>query len=390
MNLFINDVSDVRGYGDVPKDPVCITAGGYEFSGWETVEVSVGVEVMPWVARFEGSDWNPQGDVEPVLKPGAECVITIGSTKVITGWIIFVERQMTSGRKTVSVGVASKSVDLVECAAEFFSFQLNSTSVSAVIEKVCAPFGIKVFREKSYVEATPLTQFAVIMTETGYEIIERLTRLAGCLFYDRPDGNIALASAGDHRAASGFVQGENVEAFSVLNSLADRYGSVRAILNTEAVLFNPPPDDASRIVEEMNLITGEGCVAFDHEVKRHRPLFIPVETGDANQTVAKRRVQWEVNRRMGRGQVIRLTCDSWRDKAGNLWSPNTIAPVSLPGGKSDYSGDFLITEVTFRRGEDGTHADITLMPAVAMSPEPIVPPGQDNPGYVAITEGASK
>ena len=81
-------------------------------------------------------------------------------------------------------------------------------------------------------------------------------------------------------------------------------------------------------------------------------------------------------RRAGRSRVVNVTCDSWRDSAGTLWTPNTLVPISLPSLKLVADG-FVITEVSYVRsgddGEDGgTTAELTLMQPDALKPEPIV------------------
>jgi prophage tail gpP-like protein len=77
-------------------------------------------------------------------------------------------------------------------------------------------------------------------------------------------------------------------------------------------------------------------------------------------------------RRAGRSRTVRVKVDSWRDSAGTLWTPNTLASVNLPSQKLVAAG-FLISEVSYvRNDEDGTTADITLMPPDAFRPEPIL------------------
>ncbi|WP_162988528.1 phage baseplate assembly protein [Commensalibacter melissae] len=89
--------------------------------------------------------------------------------------------------------------------------------------------------------------------------------------------------------------------------------------------------------------------------------------------MSQQRAQWEVNRRFGRSQSIQVVTDSWRDQQGKLWEPNTLVPVSFPTLKVNTKNHLLIAEVVFRLDMGGgTHAEITLMPKEAFSPQPIV------------------
>ena len=62
--------------------------------------------------------------------------------------------------------------------------------------------------------------------------------------------------------------------------------------------------------------------------------YIIAETGDQSDSeTAKKRGAWEAAFRAGRSFNVALTCDSWRDSAGALWSPNNFAHVHLPSLK---------------------------------------------------------
>lgn len=54
--------------------------------------------------------------------------------------------------------------------------------------------------------------------------------------------------------------------------------------------------------------------------------------------------------------MAEFTCDSWRDTAGALWTPNRLAPIETP--KAAITGaEWLIGTVTFRMNMSETHAD---------------------------------
>ena len=90
---------------------------------------------------------------------------------------------------------------------------------------------------------------------------------------------------------------------------------------------------------------------------------------DQGVDIGSRGATWEMNRRNGRSQSISLTCDNWRNSAGALWKPNSLATVDAPilklPGKT-----WLISEVTYRRDDKSIHADLVLMlpDAFALAP----------------------
>ena len=76
-----------------------------------------------------------------------------------------------------------------------------------------------------------------------------------------------------------------------------------------------------------------------------------------------------MKRRFGRAKRLQVTVDGWRDSAGKLWGRNTLRRMSLPVcGLVDQL--WLLGEVTFRKDDRGTAAEMVLMPPAAFSVEP--------------------
>ncbi len=242
---------------------------------------------------------------------------------------------------------------------------MTTTSLQLLAQRLASPYGITVSSltgnnvPVSAIGGGPLT-FSAILTETPYEIIERVARYAGVLAYDGPDGNLILANVGTSTMASGFQQGANVESADVSFSMDQRYQKYLPVLMS----FN------------MYGSQGQGGVtyapAFDKGVTRFRQLIVVSEQFAVSQQFLQQRTSWEVNRRIGRSQAVRLVCDSWRDQAGALWAPNAFAPINLPALKLTPKKPWIIGEVTYHRDDDGTHAELVLMPKEAFTPEPVL------------------
>ncbi|WP_420955209.1 phage baseplate assembly protein [Burkholderia gladioli] len=94
--------------------------------------------------------------------------------------------------------------------------------------------------------------------------------------------------------------------------------------------------------------------------------------------VALQRAQWEKAYRLGRSFQVRLVTDSWRDSAGMLYEPNVLVDIDLPSLKLT-PRRWLISEVTYKKGAQGTSAELTIMPQQAFYQEPIIlnPVGPD-------------
>lgn len=137
---------------------------------------------------------------------------------------------------------------------------------------------------------------------------------------------------------------------------------------------------------------GDGGFVIAHEtdpgVKRFRPLvMVSTEMQQEGMPLVETRVRWRQARNYGRSQAVTLVCDSWRDSSGKLWTPNTQAKINIPSLKVD--GIWIIGEVTYLRGENGTTAEVTLMPPEAYSPEPIAQTGFDWQVSQALSAGGA-
>ena len=372
MSGTLTAISDFLGWDNAPSDQVSIivTGGGTsrQITNWTSAVLRLGVEIMPWTAALGMTTARASATGADTINPGDTCAVYIGSDLVFTGYVITVVEDLGPEDHMIEVQIASKSVDLVECAADFSTFQMNSTNALAIAQKVAQRSGISVVSINDAGNADILA-FNVILTETAYEVIERVSRLAGVLFYDQPDGNICMSGVGTRRAATGFTVGGNVERIQTVRSLGGRYSKVTAICMGTVSLFTDP--NVNALESQMGVLT-IGVDATDPGVPRTRNMFVPVENGDQDNRVARQRVQWEVNRRIGRAYPVTLTADRWRDAAGQLWLPNMLAPVTAADGTRR---DLLIGELTLRQTvEDGTHADVVLMPPGAYSPEPMLNP----------------
>jgi prophage tail gpP-like protein len=91
------------------------------------------------------------------------------------------------------------------------------------------------------------------------------------------------------------------------------------------------------------------------------------------QNIAQRKAQWMANRAWGRSYAARITVDSWRDRAGKLWTPNSLIDVHSPTLKI-FNRQWIISEVSFCKTPGptaGTSAELVVMPKEAFSVEPV-------------------
>lgn len=340
-------------------DDLVLTVDGKAFTGWTSTEVTVSIEQMPNTFSVLATEKSPIATDAAGVKEGSPCTVALGKDKVITGYVDTVVPYFAPGAHGVRLIGRGKCQDLVDCSAEWKGSQVSGSNALEIASKLAAPYGITA---KALTDPGPVVpQFNINIGDTPADVLELVTRHAALLYYEDAEGNLVLSEVAAEDAASGFVEGQNVQAASVVKSMAQRYSDYKASLLSI---------DTSGLFEY-----SEGLYYFhakDPFVSRHRQLVNVAEGVMGGLDLAKRRALWDASRRAGRGRAVNVTVDSWRDKAGKLWTPNTLAPIALPT-LTLAEARYCIATVTFKRDlGSGTSAEVTLMPRESFLPAPLV------------------
>lgn len=343
-----------------PSDDVTLIINGQAYGGWLDVRITRGVERLPSDFELRLTDLYVAEADQLQIKAGDPCVVKIGKDPVITGYVDVVQIGVTRDQHTIAVFGRSKCADLVDCSAEWPGGQIVGSSVLEIAKKLAAPYGITVDAIDD--QGGPIPQFNLMRGESPYDILERLCRFRQLLLYDDADGNLLLARVSTRSAASGFRQGINVESATVDLSAHERFSEYRCYPQAVAQFLD--------VGDGGDLI----ALRLDQGVLRHRVKIIVAESsggGIGGAVVAADRAGWEASRRYGRSFVARVTTDSWRDKSGALYEANTLIALDLPTLKVS-NKRWAISSVTYRKGADGTHCDLVMMPKQAFDIAPTV------------------
>ena len=364
-----------------PSDDVALVVDGLEWSGWQSVRITRSMERCPNDFDLEVTEQFPGRAEAMVFKPGAPCEVWIGKDRVITGYLNRYMPSISAGQHTVRISGRGKCQDLVDCAAEWPGNQIMASSVLEVARKLAKPYGIEVRGDPGPAvgqggKTAVIPQLNLMLGETAWEVIERLCRIAGLLAYEMPDGNLLLTvdpgneaerelrnMGGDRsEAASGFTEGVNVESAQAVFADDQRFSHYQA--------YRLSFDRYTDINDSGNFIAER----TDPGVMRRRLRVIVAEMGHnlAEQNAADR-AGWEAARRWGRGHMVTVTTDGWRDSSGALYRPNSSVFLELPTLQVDGVA-WIVSDVTYRKGQGGTHCDLMLMPPQAFQVQPTLPP----------------
>ena len=358
-------------------DDVTLTIDARQLGGWTSVRVTRGIERCPNDFEIELTNLEPRAVDGIVVHPGDACQLKFGDDLVITGFVDRVLPRIAPGQHSIRVVGRGKCQDLVDCSAVVPGGQISGLNLFQLAATLAEPFGIGVQSLGDMGDQIP--QYNIGHGTTVWTVIEEWARIRKVLAFETPEGNLQLLNAGTapvpfmaaadlfKAAASGFVEGVNVLSAEAEWSMDQRYSVYRCF----------------RQAIDMFLDLGEGgnlIATFpDDAVSRYRvhDAIAEISTGQGLDN-AKERAQWEASRRAGRSSVVRLVTDSWRDVAGTLYTPGTTAILSIPSlykqeGPS-LGPSWVISEVVYRRDDQGTTAEILMMPRQAFAPPPTLPP----------------
>lgn len=356
------------------SDELTLLIGQHKIAGWQSVRVTRGIERCPSDFDISLTERFPGQAAAVVVQPGDACQVFIGADLVITGYVDKFIASIASGQHQLRVTGRGKAQDLVDCSAEWPGGQVPNSTALEIARKLAAVYGITV----NGLSGKLIKQFNIMFGETAFDIIERICRYSQLLVYDEPDGNIVLTQVGTTRAASGFVEGINVEQAQAVFAMDQRFSEYDTSVMSMALL------------NDLGVANYIQFKAYDPAVPRHRLRYLIVESGDeAGFPVSKARGEWEAARRAGRGNHLTVTTDGWRDSSGILWTPNTLAPLQIPSCKI-VKQEWIIADVTYQMDDNGRHATLTVMPPAAFSPQPIVLYPQYRDIDQALDNGAQK
>lgn len=346
------------------SDTLTLTVGNQVLTGWQRVAVTRPLAAIPASFELEVTEKYPSKPSIDI-QPGQPCTVKIGGDLVITGYIDRYAAAVSPSMHSIRISGRSKSEDLVDCSAVFGDInqpgfqQINGTTL-AIVEQLAKPYGINV--KTSAGDGVTIPQFNILLGETPWEIIDRITRYSQMLVYDLPDGSIMLAKVGTDSMSSGFSLGDNVEQGSVNFSMDQRFseyeGHLTSVLTfgTEAGVNTP---DVGKVVK-------------DDGVPRFRKRYVISEQFVEGKDIVYDRAVWEMNKRKGSSYQFSVVCDAWRDSSGKLWEPNKLVPIQASALKLS-NAKYIIASVSYLRDESGQHGQLVLMPPEAFQIEPSGP-----------------
>lgn len=359
-------------------DKVVAIIDGKEWQGWTGTTITRSLKALAGEIRLTVTRKWSDAKVMP-LAPGLPIQINIGSDRVATGYISEFIPSYDDKSVRYELVCHDKTVDLVDCSVVHSSGEWKNVTLATIAKDVCQPFDIDVVIEADVGAA--FTTVRLEQGETGFELLERLSRQRAVLLTSNAYGNLVITTASTRKLSISLALGQNIRAARGRFSKRESFDQVIVKGLDESWKSNDPAQTG-----------GQAVVTRNKSVTRYRPHIILMEesfTVDG----ASRRGQWQIASSAAKANTTEITVDGWRMGAdpssntftGELWPLNVQLTVIDPIQGID--AVLLISQVSFIENDEGRVSILSLVPPAAMKVEPIKSPTA-NIGWK--TSGANK
>ena len=336
---------------------VRLLVDGRAYGGWQRMRIRRSMERVAGEFELSVTERWPGQDARRPIRPGVACTVQVDAQTVITGYVDDVAVNYDKRNHTVTVSGRDRTGDLVDCSAP--SVQWSGRTLGDVARQLCQPHGIRVRVDTDV--GGPFERLKNNEGDSVFETLEAAARVRGVLLTSNEQGDLVIARATHSRVATHLRLGDNILAGRAQLSHRDRYSNIMVKGQTIGTdIWNT--EDAAH---------PEGS-AVDTRIRRYRPLIVMAEE-QVDAAAAQIRAEWERNVRFGRSQRITYTVQGWRHSSG-LWRPNAM--VRVEDAFTGLNSDRLLVGVSLLLDQDGTRAELEVMPREAFVRTRLPEPGK--------------
>lgn len=341
------------------SDVIELRVGGVSYSSW--TEARVSRELKALASDFEFTivrDPTVASPVAPAVQAGDSCTVFVGGVLQLTGWVDKPDFRLTRAEHRVTISGRGRTGDLVDCSALNNPGTWTNRKAEQIIADLLSPFGIAVSATVDTGAAFP--SFSIQAGEKVHEVMQRVLKQRAMLAIETPTGDVQLIRPAQTTAAFSLEQGVNFLEGQHADNMHERFsmyvlkGQSQGKDSKGDWLTGAPPTKKWSPMAQ----------ATDPGVSRYRPLEL-IDEGQAYDTTLQQRAQWEATVRAGQSRTATLSCPTWRDPTGAIWSMNQLVPVSASALALDQT--LLVAGVHFRITTSEQITDVDVTPKEAYS-----------------------
>jgi prophage tail gpP-like protein len=311
-------------------------------------------------ARTASGEFVIMGPGLPAF-PGLETAVRASGDLMLTGYVRDVNTGYTEQDRTLSLGIVSRTVDMIEASAIHPTGEILNKDLVAIAKELDS-YGVGIETDGS---SFPVEiRHKLMLGETGFSSIERRARARGALLYDTPKGRLKIATKPEGIHAGTLKRGVNI------------LGGASASFTEEGRYSETQIRGQQSEGSEKQHLRAQTKVS-DTGVTRKRVLILPQE-GEGTIDRMRKRAIWQARRAAGNSVTASIPVSGWRDDNGRLYSPNWL--VEVDDDFLGIEGLMIIKNVSLQQS-DRTFAVLSLADPRALGGEN--PRGKTSAGYGA-------
>jgi prophage tail gpP-like protein len=367
-------------------DKITVRVGEQYYDSFESINITHDLNSLAQSFSLSFLDKWRESKTDWVFVPGVEIAISIGSNKILNGFVDRVETSVSKSDRTLQITGRSRAGILVNVSAGTGTSQakLNNVSVKEIIDNFCLnDHGIVTAIDEGVDQGDKYKEFVVRPGESIWETISRAAKDRGLLIISDTNGNLILTNRAREKidlskllvesfdftttitnldqSQESLVQGENILEAKAVYDNTERFGSyiVRSQL---------PPNDYFKGVDATQIEATTGDAGVDAS-----KVLLLISDNANDVASCQKRVNWEASVRAAKSFQVEITVLGWLKSDTRPWAVNEMVNVEagflgLAGGQQ-----LLIHSVNFSQDRSkGTVTSLGLTRADAFIPDPDV------------------
>lgn len=325
------------------NDTVTLLVNGSEYRGWLDVKVEATLNSLCRAASVTATRLPGEKDLTEGISVGDSVEVRIGQDTVLTGYIVSKDTSYGANDIAVSVGIKSKTIDLVECQfPDGKPHQWASpVAVNSLISTLCGFYGVGAV----FAQDNGKTTFQADLDQSVGDCILKLLRDRSLLVTDDEQGRIVVAKAGSSMSSTVIATGVNVLS-------ADRSEDSSDVFEHMIVLGQAANPDS-------NVKNGNSLKAIANNPGCRGRTKITVQSGNRTLADLNARAQNLMLNAIGNADKLSYELQGWRQQDGSLWKPNQL--VHVRDTFFDIDQQLLVSKVSFSISDSGTTTNLDLI-----------------------------
>jgi prophage tail gpP-like protein len=335
---------------------VTLRVNGDEFSGWTSVSIAMELQSLArsFAVSASGKEIKTNAKNQKTLvddlKPGLAVEVSIGSDKVLTGYIVEKITTHDATSTTVTIKGSSKTIDIVDC---YVPPKIGKTSYKSQTNKanllaVCKDYGIDVVDQQN---STDKKDFEIQPAETIGTAILRYLKKNSLLITDDELGRLVIVKSGETKntktAESPLQLGVNLLRAERKLNFKKRF-SKYVVLGQGTNAKSELPTSSAQLVE----------ISDDPDLRNR--VFKVQYPGNAKSSDLKTYADLLKNYSIAHSDIFSCKVQGWRQKGdgSSLWTLNQLVQIIDPslGFNKQENGQgisWLISKITFDLSSSG-------------------------------------